>query len=157
MLGLGASNSACKPFKKSISGHYSPLGLLDINTIGSQSQCLSSTGRRVGCLMWGTSSLLLRHFKLLSLFGHWVFNKTTFLPFLPILMWPLYPLLCQNSSVSFQLFFREKCSICGCRFGVSMGGGEFSTFRHHYLVLPELRSLLNTRSFISCNLPGLAK
>lgn len=35
-----------------------------------------------------------------------------------------------------KLFFRMNCSTCGCRFGVSLEGGEFRVFLHQNLRLP---------------------
>ena len=53
------------------------------------------------------------------------------LSILPISMWHFYCQWCRSYSVSPQFSFRRDCSICRCRFGVSVGG-EFRAFLCHH-------------------------
>ena len=91
-----------------------------------------------GCKRWGTwcgartpsssgrSSIFVRSVVLVGCCARGeVFGETALLTLLPILMWSFYPLLWRWCLASVQVFFR---SICSCRFGVSMGGGEFRIF-----------------------------
>lgn len=115
-----------KPYKRSISNSFSPLGLPDINTIGSQDQCLSGARPRTGCLMWGTKSLLFKKkFQTceIPVTGSLDFKQDDNSSFLLIMMWPFYSLLWKNSSASFHSFSERIVPYVG-RFGVPMGGGE---------------------------------
>ena len=98
---------------------------------------------RVTCLMWGTNPLLLRENLQMyelppdyssSCLG-WSFGKTSSLPLLPVLVWPLYCLLWRNCSAVFQV-------LCGYRFSVCVGGGEVRIFLHCHLGLPQFLSFL---------------
>lgn len=85
-------------------------------------------------LMWGMNPLLLRFVRSFLLAGYHtrggVFGKTVSLPLLPSLTWPFYYLLWGSCSASFQVFFREGCSVYSCRFCVFMGRGDFRFFLH---------------------------
>lgn len=77
---------------------------------------------RVTCLMWGTNPLLLRENLQMyelppdyssSCLG-WSFGKTSSLPLLPVLVWPLYCLLWRNCSAVFQVVCGYRFSVCVC-------------------------------------------
>ena len=59
--------------------------------------------------------------------GSKVDGETVSQPLLPILMWIFFLFTCCVGVVQLVLrfFFRGNCSVCSCRFGVSIGGGEF--------------------------------
>ena len=65
--------------------------------------------------------------------GGGVFGETMSLPLPPTLMWTFYSLFLRSCSASFL----GKYSICTCRFGVSMVGGEFRIFLCCHLELPS--------------------
>ena len=78
------------------------------------------------------------------------FAEIVSLPLLPAPAWLSYPFLWRSSSASFQVFFNGSYSICSCRLGVSVGGGEFRVLLCGHLELPpEWLSILH--------LPGLQK
>lgn len=91
--------------------------------------------------MWGTNPSVLRRSSLFvwsfpTVCHHargGVYGKITSLPFLPISVWPFDPLLWQNCSANFQVFYRENYFICSDRFIVSVGGGELKMFLCHHL------------------------
>lgn len=64
------------------------------------------------------------------------FGKTTSQLLLPTSMRPFSGLMGSSCSASFRFFFRGDCSICSCRFSVSVGGGEFMIFLCHRLGQP---------------------
>lgn len=63
----------------------------------------------------------------------WSFGKTSSLPLLPVLVWPLYCLLWRNCSASFQVFLKKNCAMCGYRSSEYVGGGEVRIFWHCHL------------------------
>lgn len=63
------------------------------------------------------------------------------LPPLSISIWPFNPLWKGSCSAAFLVFFRVNCSICRCRFGVSVGGSGFRVFLCCHLELPSWKQL----------------
>lgn len=128
-----------------ISFPCSPLSLLDINSIGFSKPDLwrayvsdadpKGWGPDVEhkCFTTQWSSVFLSS---LLISGHYtgdeVFGKTVSLPYLPTLMCTFYPLFLRSCSASFQ----RNYSICSCRFGVSMVGGELRIFLCCHLLVP---------------------
>lgn len=45
----------------------------------------------------------------------------------------LFHRICRSCSISFWVSFRVNYSMCGCRFWVSVGGGEVQSVLHHHL------------------------
>lgn len=79
--------------------------------------------------------------------GDEVFGETMSLPHQPTSMWTLYHLFLRSHSASFQLNY----SICSCRFGVSVVGGEFRIFLCcHLNVLPRPTMWNLSISFYHC-------
>ena len=66
--------------------------------------------------------------------GGRVCGKSVSQSLLPILMWVLSILpMCISHPTSFWISFRGNCSVCSCRFGVSVGIGKFRSllYRNH--------------------------
>ena len=82
-------------------------------------------GSRLGCLMWGTNSLLLweklHGFRIPLIVGHRT-EEAIFVPFSHLSV-ALYSLLWRHCSSNFQDCVRGNYSVCGCRF--VLGGGKF--------------------------------
>lgn len=53
-----------------------------------------------------------------------VLSVIMFLCLLPYFMWSFYPSLCIMFTHSPQFFLKMNYSVCGCRFGVKVGGGR---------------------------------
>ena len=66
-----------------------------------------------------------------------VYGEIVSQPLLPILMCFFFLIcsLCRSHLSRFLVSFRGNCSICSCRFGVSVGGDEFRIHLHHHLEL----------------------
>lgn len=151
----GASETAFKSLKMSISISYSPLGRLDVSPIG----CLSQTFwgliflvqvPRFGCLMWGTNPSLLWERETLDLWGPFLLGVTVsgvgILERLCLCLSYSSPcglfnsLLWRSISASFQFSFSEGIVSHVAVDLVCTGGSEFR-FLHHHLGLPSLTML----------------
>lgn len=103
----------------------------------------------LGCLMWGMNPSLSRK-KLFacevspdggSPHWGWCFFGRPHLCLSDISCCGPFIICCGGGVHLVQVFFRGNCSICSCRFGVSMGGGPFRIFLCHCLE-KELKFLL---------------
>ena len=149
----GASEPVHEPFKSEVTVSYSPLVLLDIRPIGFQSQIFGGLifpvqvprvgGPDVGlkplasqeeapCL-WYLPCLWV------TVLG-WGFGETTSLPLLPVSVWPFYLWLWKSCSASFQVFFRENCSVRSWRSGVSVGVSKLKILLCCHLEPPPVKN-----------------
>lgn len=136
------SESVCGLFNSRVSVSYNLLGLLDTSHVWfSKSDilgvCLSSANPEVlcACCRALNPSLLREKLHICEIpstcgslcwgWGFW-WDYVSACP-IPFDV-PFFSFVVQSCSASFRVFFRETCSMCNCRFDVSLGVGEFKVF-----------------------------
>lgn len=72
---------------------------------------------------------------------------TMSLSLLPFSVWSLFHLLCRSCLGNPQLFFKRKCFLCKCIFGVLVWEDEFRAFLHHHLRLAPKFYFLNVNNY----------
>ena len=109
----------CESLQNCFSDCYFLVGLMGTSPIGFQSYMFEGLIFQVQVLKVGVPEV---RFKPFTPRGE-AYGLSLFLCGFSL----IHP-MCRNHLASFWVFFRGNFSICSCRFGVFMGGGEFRIF-----------------------------